>query len=217
MNQFPNDKSTVFSIHPFGMLEFKPGLYPGSFTVPGCFDDSEPQRLVVGTSEHLIAVAGRKESIRVTTPSYEVARSIVQDFLDGQFFASPEEHPGICWLQGEVSLADFKTKHKDRLAEMQAIQRRWFMLVVKKTQDDWNKYHNSRVVSDVARFAVKALELEIPEWMTVDTMGTKPTKCPACGTVNDPSNAWCSNCITGGMKIPINQAKFDQIMKLVQK
>ena len=207
MSQFPNDKSTVFSICPFAVNEFKPGLYPGHFIIPGCLDDTKPERIVCGSSDHLVSVAGRKESLRVTTPSFEVARSVVVDFLDGQLFSTPDSHPGIMWLQGDISLDEFKSKHADKYKQMKDSQRAWFVLVVKKTQDDWNRYHTSRVVTDIARFAVRALGMEIPEWMSVDQMGKEPLRCPACGTINDPNNAWCVNCITGGIKVIINVSK----------
>lgn len=194
MIQFPNDKSTVFSIAPFGVDESKPGLYPGRFVIPGCLDDNNPERLVIGTSDHLVSVAGRKQPIRVTTPSYEVAASIVRDFLDGQLFSSPDAHAGICWLQGDVSIKEFKEKNAALYKEMRETQKHWFVLVIQKTQDDWNKYHNSRVVSDQARFAVRALGIEMPEWMTVETVGLEFKKCPACSTMNDPTNAICSAC-----------------------
>ena len=209
--QFPDDNSTVISIAPFGVNAFKPGLYPGSFIVPPCYDENKPARLLVGSSHYILHVAGRKQGVAIVTPSFEIANSIVLDYLDGQLFSEPNAHPGICWVKDDVSVEDFKKQHSEKLKEMQEIQRRWFVLLVKKTQDDWNKYHNSRVVSDQARFAVRALDLEMPEWMTVDSMGTVPTKCPACGTVNDPSNAWCVNCIQGGVKVPINQMKFDAL------
>ena len=202
---YPNDKSTVFSIAPFGGAEFKPGLYPGSFIIPPCNNDKEPARLVVGASHHLVHIAGRKQPLRVITPSYEVAKSIVNDYLDGQLFTAEGAHPGICWLQGDITLAEFRMKHAVKLTEMQEVQRRWFVLVVKKTQDEWNKHKNSRVVSDQARFAVRALDLEIPEWMRVDEMGTAPDKCPACGVVVSHDIAWCPNCIQGGIKVIINE------------
>lgn len=194
MNQFPNDKSTVFSIVPFPIREDKPGIYPGFFTIQSCLDDSKPESLVIHCSDHLISSAGRKQPIRVVTPSYEIAKSIVVDFLDGQFFTTPEAHPGITWVQGEISTEEFLSKNKAIYQQMKETQKRWFVLVVNKTQDDWNKYHNSRVVSDQARFAVRALGLDTPEWMTNETIGLEYYTCPACSTKNNPLNIVCSGC-----------------------
>jgi hypothetical protein len=210
---YKQDKSTIFSIAPFGGEEFKPGLYPGRFLIPPCKDDREPVRLVVGASEHLVSIAGRKQPLRVVTPSMEVANSVVTDYLDGQLFSAHDAKPGLCWLQGDVSVANFIKDHKALYDALLNQQRKWFVNIVKHTQDDWNKYHHSRVVSDQARFAVRVLGLDTPEWMTVDSMGSAPAKCPACGETVNPEVAWCPNCIQGGHKVVINLKKFEELMK----
>src|SRR5476649_1353765 len=185
-------KSTVFSIVPFAISEFKPGLYPGSFFIPACLDDSKPERLVVHASEHLMAVGGKKQPIRIETASYQIAKAIVDDFLDGQLFAAPNAHPGICWMQGDIPMTRIIGSPEHNL--MKSLQRKWFVLVVQKTEDDWKKYKNSRVVTDQARFAVRALGIPTPEWMTTEEIGERFIKCPACSTMNDPANVVCSGC-----------------------
>jgi hypothetical protein len=191
---YPNDKSTVFSIVPFAINEFKPGLYPGQFSIPACLNDSKPERLVIGASEHMMAVGGRKQPIRIETPSYAIAKAIVDDFLEGQLFSTPNAHPGICWVQGDVPVDQFMKELPEKYLAMKVIQKQWFLLVIKKTEDDWKKYHNSRVVTDYARFAVRAIGIETPEWMITDTVGEMFNKCPACSTMNDPLNAICTGC-----------------------
>ena len=187
-------KATVFSIAPYESKEFKPGLYPGQFNIVPCFDENIPVRLVVGVSHHLMAVGGKKEPLRVITYSEEIANSIVNDFLDGQLFSTPNAHPGICWVPGEVSVDNFKVLYVEKHIEMKAMQRRWFILIVQKTEDDWKKYKNSRVVSDPARFAVRALGISTPEWMRTEELGLADNKCPACGVANEIQNVVCSGC-----------------------
>lgn len=186
------DESTVFSIVPFGIREFKPGILPGQFDIPACLDDNKPNRLLVGPSTWLVNVENRKEPIRINQPSFEIARSIVQDFLDGQLFINDEAKPGICWMQGNIKLDDFLKKPEYKI--IRDSQRKWYILIVKKTEEDWLRYHNYKVVTDQARFAVRALGLETPEWMAIEEIGLKFTKCPACSTMNDPINAICSSC-----------------------
>lgn len=198
------DESTVFSIVPFELHEFKPGILPGYFNIPACLDDTKPQRVVVGPSTWLVTVGGQKQPLRIGQPSFEIARSIVQDFLDGQLFIDEESRPGICWIQGNISLADF-IKRPEYLAIRQN-QRNWYVLIVKKTEEDWLRYHNYKVVTDQARFAVRALGLETPEWMTVEEVGLTFNKCPACSTMNDPANAICTNC-----NCVLNKEKFEKL------
>ena len=194
MNIYENDKSTIFSIAPFLIDESKPGIYPGHFTIPACLDDSKPQRLVIGASEHMMYVGGKKQPIRVTTPSYQIAKAVVDDIFDGQLFIEPDKRPGLCWIQGDISTQDFLSKNVTIYATLKIMQRKWFVLVVKKTEDDWKKYKNSRVITDQARFAVRALGLPTPEWMQADEIEANFIKCPACSTMNDNNNVICSGC-----------------------
>jgi len=191
---YQEDKSTVFSISPSLIDEFKPGIYPGHFVIAPCLNDSKPERLVIGASEHLMFVGGKKQPIRIVTPSYQIAKSIQDDFLDGQLVTTPNSHPGICWVQGEVTVSEFMKNHSDMYKQMQEVQRRWFIMLVQKTEDDYKKYKNSRVVTDQARFAVRALGVPMPEWMNVEEIGLNFNKCPACSTMNDPVNAICTGC-----------------------
>jgi len=193
-NIYAEDQCTVFSIVPFLIDEYKPGLYPGHFRIEPCTNDTQPQRLSIGASEHMMYIGGQKNPVRIVTPSYQIAKALVDDFFDGQLFSEPDKKPGLCWLQGNISQEEFLTKHKDIYARIKATQKAWFILVVKKTEDDWKKYKNSRVVTDHARFAVRALGIPIPEWMETDEIGGNFTKCPACSTMNDPSNVVCSGC-----------------------
>lgn len=193
IQQFPNDISTVFSIVPFEVFEFKPGLYPGSFKVPACLNDSEPESLVIGASEHLMSIGGKKEPIRIMTPSYQIAQSVVTDFLDGQMWTNPDAHPGICWIQGKVATTTFLKDHIDIYNRIKTKQKNWFVRLCKETDNAWAKTQNHRVVSDQARFASKFLGLD-PIWMRAEEIGFTYKKCPACSIANDPANAVCTGC-----------------------
>lgn len=188
-----HDKSTIFSICPFVILEFKPGLYPGSFPIPMCTDDTKPERLVLGRSVHSVHIADRKQPLLVETASYVVAESLVRDFLDGQLWTTPDAHPGICWVAGSVETSDFIKSHKDLYDRMREVQHRWYIQICRKTTDEYNKNQNTRVVSDQARFAARVLGLT-PDWMSVERIGNTFTKCPACDEPNANTNAVCTNC-----------------------
>jgi len=192
IEEFKGDKSTVFSIVPFPISEFKPGIYPGKFDIEMCVDDNLPKRLVVGPSEYFVNMAeGRPQ--RLMTPSFQVANSIVLDFLNGQLWTSPNEHPGITWIHGEVSVSEFITKHQEKHTEMKRVQKNWYVRIIKETDNEWTKNHNTRVVTAQARFAAKVLGME-PEWLTTEIVGFETNKCPACSTPNAKTNIVCTNC-----------------------
>lgn len=200
------DQSTVFSICPMDINEFKPGIYPGTFLIPACKDETNPQRLLIEKpSVHLMYVGGRKEPIRIPTPSYTIAESIVRDFLDKQIFATPAAHPGICFFQGDISVTDFKTKYIEIYKELIRKQKSWYLEIIRETDRDWNKTHNLRVVSDQAKFAVKYLGLE-KEWMSDEVKALDMVNCPACMSKVSPKQIICHNC-----KCILNKAEADKL------
>lgn len=193
IEQFKHDKSTVFSIAPFEVSTFHPGLYPGRFIIPACLDESLPQRLVIGASEHLMVIPDQKKPTRIVTPSFVIAKSIVEDSLDGQLWINSECRPGFCYFQGEMEVAQFVLNKKEIHSEMKAKQKNWLVEICKRTDDEWNKKKHHRVVSDQARYAAKKLGLS-PEWLEAEIKGFTYVKCPACGISNDRNNAVCSSC-----------------------
>src|SRR5271169_879686 len=129
---YERDKSTVFSIVPFAIQSFKPGLYTGTFKIAACLNDTKPERLTIGASQHMMYTAGKKQPIIVNTASYEIAKAVVDDFFDGQLYTTPDSRPGLCWVQGDTSVTDFVVKSAPLYDEMRIQQKRWFVLLVKK-------------------------------------------------------------------------------------
>jgi hypothetical protein len=187
-----DDKSTVISIVPFELVEFKPGIYPGTFRIPKCLNSDEPVLFQVGSSTHVIHVPDG-ESIRVETPSYVMAKAIVDDFMDGQMWISPTARPGLTYIQGTITLPVLKTTQSDILDQLKKQQKAWFVNLCNHTSDEWRQYHSTRVVSDVARFAAKFLGLE-PEWLTAEIAGFESIKCPACRTLCSTDAIVCAQC-----------------------
>jgi len=187
------DESTVFSIAPFEVYDMKPGILPGNYRIPKCTDAKYPSRLVVSKGIHIMYVGGRKTPIKIDTPSFQIAKAIVDDCISSQMWCTPGvENPGLIWFQGDVSEEDFLIKNKNFYDDLIERQRRWFLRICKETDNEWGRYKNHRVVSDTARFASRALGLD-PEWMASDEVYGF-NKCPACSTMNDKSNVICSNC-----------------------
>lgn len=188
-----NDESTVISIVPFTVVEFKPGMYPGNFRMEPCMDDRKPEILVVKPSYHLMTVGGRKDPIRILTASYIIAEAIVNDFLNSQLWSIPGQCPGICWIQGRITREEFMKTHTEMYERIKENQKRWFMKVVAETNNDWAKYRNTRVVSPQAKFGAQFLGLDV-EWLREEEVSMNFNRCPACSTMNDRANAVCTNC-----------------------
>lgn len=188
------DCSTVFSIVPFDIKEFKPGLYPGQFNLDICLDENKPSRLLLdGPSKHMMHVGGKDKPLVTEETSYKIAAAIVQDFLTTILYTGEECHPGITWIQGNVSIESFKNTYKAEYERIKRVQKNWFLKLVNETDSDWNRYHNLKVVSSPAKFACKFLGLD-KEWMRNDVIAMNHLECPACKLKNPAGVAVCQNC-----------------------
>jgi len=193
MEVYAGDKCTVVSIVPFPiLLEEKPGMYPGRFHIPAAV--GAPQVLVVGKSKSEVPLPGERPPLVVETPPAEVARSIVDDYVESQLAADQSARPGISWLPGEWSVEDVVRKQPQLLADLLERQRKWFVRLVEMADTDWTRYRSHRVIADFQRYACTALGLE-REWnVEVKPEVLLPTKCPACGSQVAEGVAVCSVC-----------------------
>jgi hypothetical protein len=190
-----HDKCTVVSIVPFPIVEAKPGLYPGYFRIHAAKAD-DFEFIVVERSVHHVYLDSDRGSLTVQVPSDEVARSIAEDYARAQLaYTQGIAEPGIFWIPGEytdkkaiVAIA------KDKLAQVREMQKNWFMRLVAIADDEWNKYHSHKSISDLQRFAAKSLGLD-REWNIQGAVAN--TKfCPACKTPTNVGAIVCSNCRT---------------------
>ncbi len=194
-------KSTVISIVPFMIKEEKPGLIPNEFIIPACAD-GEVVCKVIDQAIHYVYIDKDRGSMRVIDPSYEVARSIVEDYCNSQLEAGPEQHPGIMWLPGEWTSEQFEAKYPEKLAALRQIQNNWYIAIVQLGDDDWEKTRQHYSISDTQRIAAKKLDPENKRnrpWIMINPSDTQPgkiemTTCPACGSDIPSTVVICRYC-----------------------
>jgi hypothetical protein len=206
--QLMSDNSTVFSIVPTPINEFKPGIYPGWFKLVACLDDSKPERLLIDRpSQHAMHIGGKKDPVMIPTATYVLAKAVVDDYMATQIWTTPNAKPGLTWIQGNVSVEEFKTKYKEEYERIKNSQKNWFYNVVKQTDIYWvQTKKNIKVVSDIARYAAKFLGLD-KEWIKDDTVSMEFVNCPACMAKVDPRLAICNVCF----KAIINKRAHDDL------
>lgn len=204
-------KSTLISIVPFPIAEFKPGIYPGFFEV-GASNNGVPQSLIVGDSKYHVEI-DENRTISVKCPSEDIARSVVDDYIVANLAYSVEEDaaPGFFWKLGahdsESIVKNFSTDleyHKGR-------QIRWFKKLVEMGDDDWEKTRQHRAISDIQRYAAKSLKLTRP-WIISSTVIEGFIKCIACQTSVDPLAIICPSC-----KCILNMEKYKTLQFAVEQ
>lgn len=183
------DKSTVISLLPWPVKDKKPAIYPGEFLIPAA-EKGDISLIIVGQSVFFITMEGR--SIKSTTPSIQMARSICVDYINDSLDVAEGAYPGLIYTFGEYTKEEAKKKLALQIAEAEARQRRWFEKLVKDADDNWNLNHQFKAISDLHRKAAIYLGQE-REW-TKSFAQMAMTKCPVCQSLVDPKALQCGNC-----------------------
>lgn len=189
-------KSTVVSMVHIDIVESKPGLIPSSYLIKkGTME--KPSVTEIGPAIHYVYLDGDRGSLPVRDASYEVARSIVEDYSAAQLCITDDAFPGIFWLPGKWALEDIEREHALLLFKMRDAHQRWMLKLTQSADDDFSRYEKHNVVSDFQRKVAEILKLK-PEqhpWMNVvNTLESH--SCPGCGTLYRPGIAFCPNCRT---------------------
>ena len=184
-------EATVISIYPKEVREKKPGLIPEEYIIPPG-TPKEPSSAIIGDATFFHHQPLGMPAFRSVAPGEEVAKSIVNDFIKAQLKYDTNSHPGLMWIPGTMPMDTFKFKHKDDLKALEQRQTRWFIALIKDADDDWRKFHQHRMISDIQRFAAEQMKL-VREWMKVDEAADM-LDCKACGTRIPNFVVVCPNC-----------------------
>lgn len=198
-------KSTVVSIVPFPILETKPGIYPGIFRIPAS-KNGIPEILVIGDSIYHVEV-DENRTITVTSQSESIARSIVNDYVSSNLAFSLEDNafPGIFWIPGVSDLNSILVTYSERLEQARVSQNNWFTKLVQSADDDWEKTRQHKAISNMSRYAARALNLDRPWLINIPQapLVVESVKCVACDSSVSPVAIVCPNC-----KCILNMEKY---------
>jgi len=184
-------KTTLVSLIPFDISECKP-VHPGHFFIPGA-KENDIEILVV---ENVIAfkyIDEYRGTDKISIDSEELARAIVEDYTTSQLAVMPSDGiiPGLFFIPGEHTKLEIKTKYKDIIAEYRTKQVKWFEVLVRMADDDWEKTRQHKVISGIQRYAARFLNIDRP-WL----IEPKMEKCIACRSTVEAEAIICPNCKT---------------------
>jgi len=190
----PLDKSTVVSILPKPIREVKYTLTPSTFELsPGSYEN--PALLVVGPSSWWKDVGEEQPLLEIPVSSIQIADSIVNDYCNGLLGCDMSDAvPGIFFIPGSIDKDALKTKHKTMLDRALANQKRWYNVLIKLADSYWSRTNgNPLAISDDMRLAAREMGVTDKDWME-DFSRVGLERCPACGTMRNPSFPMCSTC-----------------------
>lgn len=198
--------ATLISIVPFKIQEFKPGIYPGFFELAPC-KNNVPEILNIQDSVYHVEI-DENRTITVKCQAEDIAKSLVSDYVVSNLQYSIEANaaPGFMWKPGKLSVNDVLMKFGDDLAALRVTQMNWFSRLVQLADDDWEKSRQHKFISDMQRFAAKALGLDKPWIITPQTIELRTEKCPACQTLVMPEAIVCSQC-----RCVLNFEKYEKL------
>lgn len=206
-------KSTIISIVPFPIDEFKPGLIPGHFHVDAKKGD-DPVCTVIGDSFFYVYIDADRGNLRVPAPSYHVCRSICFDYLTAQLEANEDCHPGLFWKDGIWTPERVRKEAADELAHFERCQYNWFKALVMRADDDWEKTRTHYAISDTQRHALRAIDPEnkagrpwiVKNFEESRVIAENTITCPSCGSDLIASAVICRYC-----HLIIDQVRYNQM------
>jgi hypothetical protein len=185
--------STVISFVPFDINEEKPGLYPPRYHIKAS-DMKEPSLLPIGTANHFVYLDESRGTLRVPDPSDQVARSIVEDYIESQLCVDDDSKPALFWVPEEIDAQRVKETFKVEIVRKLLSQKRWFLNVAKLADNDWSRYHQHNVISEFQRKCADFIgwNHKEHEWMS-PMITMKSSSCPFCGVSVPEGLSMCSN------------------------
>lgn len=185
---------TVVSFIPFDLREEKPGLIPNVYIIKEGSEEN-PSITHIPGAKHYVYLDGDRGSLPVRDASFEVARSIVDDFSSAQLGISDGCMPGIFFVPGRLSWEEVQKQYPQVIIQAKISHRRWMHKLIEMADDDWNSYHNHKVIADFQRtFAdIMKIDSKTHPWMNIQNT-VDSSSCPACGAAFRPGTVVCGTC-----------------------
>ena len=183
--------ATLVSLYPLEFHEHVPFLFPSSYHIDAS-DGITPKTLIVGEAFYLVPNPTSEDMppLKITKSATSIAESLVYDFHNSSMFSDEGSKPAIFSLPDEWDAATILKTHRVKVDLAVAQQKNWFKKLVYQADDDWQKFKQHKMISDLQRLAAKTLNLE-REWMNVEV---SMLSCPACSTKVNATQAVCHNC-----------------------
>lgn len=211
-------KATVVSTLPFRSLENKPGLIPAYFEIPAAPKDGIATT-TIKDGYVLLAMPLMDTAIKSPVLGENIARSIVEDYISSSLAVSltPDENtgirsvPGMFWVPGDYPEKEVAIRFKDKVELALKETRLWFANLVKMADDDWQKHHLHKAISDLQRNAVNYLGWE-REW-NIDPLIQNQNRCWSCKNPFHAGAMVCGTCkaILDHDKWEMNKNKFANV------
>lgn len=187
-------RCTVVSLLPWSPPpEEKPHLLPSTFRIPAADPKTGIGVIHVGEAVYFQPNPFDDRNTRVPVSPNEVARSIVDDYINGQMALDEDTCPGVFWVEGELTEADVIKFFKRRIEEYKVKQTNWFKALVNMADADFTKNKNRMAISDIQREAARAIGYKA-DWVDFNVSAMDMKQCPFCKSTISVDAIKCPVC-----------------------
>ncbi len=204
----PMDRSTIVSLLPKMITEYKPTLFPGRFTIPAAKPGDYELFIVEPSSWFIPNITERQPPTEVPVNSTELAKSIVLDYCNGIFQCDMDtKMPGLFYIPGEFTrktIINYVEVDREgiptgktfvtMLESAKKKQNNWFLALIDSADQLWARSGgNPLAISDDARIAADVLQLNEKPWMK-NNVAAGLINCKFCGEMINPLYPVCKHC-----------------------
>ena len=198
-------QSTILSLVPIDIkIERKGAMYPDTWLIPKS-DTITPTNFLVEDGWSRTYLGAERGHMRIPILSFELAKSLVSDYIRSCIAVLEGCEPGIFSVEGKV---DDVKKYDKELSLAKVRQLRWFEELIRMADNDWAKSgHKHNVISNLQRDVARLLGLD-KEWLfvTKDDTPAGSIRCPSCKSIVDKDAIVCMNC-----KLILNPTEYKKL------
>lgn len=184
--------ATIVSYLPYPVCEKKPSVIPEEYRIAAS-DCKTPTTLVIETAKSILYRGFDQPNFPISIPAEEMAEDIIKSFSASVLGYSDTAKPGLFWVPGVVYAKDVEKLFPEKVIEAKKLQNRWFLILVKMADDDWARYKQHKMITDIQRLAAKSLGLSTKEWLVMPDP-VQMVKCPACFSFIEEGTVKCKYC-----------------------
>lgn len=201
---------TVVSFVPFDINENKPGLSPANFHIPKAQNLDVPSVVHIHEAGYFVYISDGR-SYHIKTGAHEVARSIVEDYVNSHLEVEFSAKPALAWFVGRLTWEDIQANpDMMRVLEIAKEQQfNWWRKLCRLADNDWAKYQRHNTITDVQRVAAQYLKLDPNQhpWLRITKeIAVSVKKCPSCATPKAEGAIMCAVC-----RAIFDKAAYDEL------
>lgn len=186
---------TVVNFTPFEFIEQKPSLIPQEHKIPAAVDDKLPGVLHVSPSHSRLYMPLQDQPFMVPISAEALAKDLVRSLISA--FIEYDEgvaEPAIFCVPGVHTAREVKINFPKEVEAALNKQNMWLLRMVKKADDEWQKFRQHKFITDLQRWAAKKLGMK-KEWSEVSaSIPLEVENCKFCGGQTLKGIVVCPNC-----------------------